>query len=84
MTLGVLWRAVRLIDLVVSRQCTFLLLPSLKSLVSAPSFERTFKSSRVVAPDLEALKFFHGGYGCFLEDLEVLLQSVSEVEPACD
>ena len=51
MSLGVLWRDVRLAGLVISRQCTFLLLPSQRNLVSVPSFERTFEGSQVVAPD---------------------------------
>ena len=51
MSLGVLWRDVRLAGLVISRQCTFLLLPSRRNLVSALSSKRTFEDSWVMAPD---------------------------------
>ena len=85
MTSGVLWRGVRLTGLVATRQCTFLLLPFLRSLVFVPFSEQTFEGSQVwLSIHLEALKLFHGGYGYFLEDLKVLLQPFPEVEPACD
>ena len=50
MSSAVLWRDVRLADLVVTRQCTSLLPLSQRNLASALSSERTFEGSQAVAP----------------------------------
>ena len=50
MTSEILWRGVRLVDLAVGQQCTFLLLPSQQSLVFVPSSEQTFEGTEVAAP----------------------------------
>ena len=50
MTSGVLWRGVRLTGLVATRQCTFLMLPFLRSLAFVPSSERISEGNQVEAP----------------------------------